>query len=272
MIKINLLPKSINEKAIVRKIAILMGVLLLLVLGGGMGYSFKLAGDVQREEQLASETEAYEQRVKNIQSQTASIVAETGPIQAKLDFINNVLKYNEEYPKLYEQVSRWIYEKVVLVAISSDGAQVTLQAKVKSLEDLGRFLLNMYQATDVFTEVSVTQANGFASGSDTSNAAPVTTGGEISGSQANLAGINAISGSLQQGPAPGTMMDITIVCRLRTPIVPPAVPAAAGAPGTPGTPGAPGAPAAPAAPPAPAAPVRGGDSQDMNPQPLRQGP
>jgi hypothetical protein len=240
MIKINLLPKSINEKMIVRRVAMLMGVLLLLVIGGGMGYSFKLAGDVQREEQLASDTEAYEARVKNIQAQTASIIGETAPIQAKLDFISNVLKYNEEYPKLYEQVCRWIYEKVTLVAMSSDGAQVTLQAKVKSIEDLGRFLLNMYQASDMFTEVSVTQANGFASGQNASSPSPVAPGQEIGGSQADLAGINAISGSLQQGPAPGAAMDVTVVCKLKTPIVAPTFGAAASTPGAPGAPAGPG--------------------------------
>ena len=156
-------------------------------------------------------------------------------------------------------MSRWVYEKVVLVAMSCDGAQVTLQAKVKSLEDLGRFLLNMYQATDLFAEVLVTQANGFASGSSSQSANPVgapSPGGEIGGSQASLAGIGAISESVQQGPATGTLMDITVVCRLRRPIVVPTFGAAASAPGSPGSPGAPGSPGVPAEPFSPA-PTRG---------------
>ncbi len=241
MIKINLLPKTLNEKAALRNTAILFGAILLALLAAGIGYSLKLQADVERQQALAAETEAYEQRVKAIQDQTAQLLASVGPIQEKLKFINEVLKYNLKYPKLYEDVAKWTYEKTVLDAIQSDGQTVTLQGRVKSLDDLGRYLLNMYAATDLFAEVRITQATGFGSSSEGNVQAPSTVGAQLSGSQATQAGIEAITGSVARQPVRNPWITFVAVCKLRDPIVAPVPPGGEGAPqaggGVPGAPG-----------------------------------
>lgn len=248
MIKINLLPKTLSQKAVVRNIAIAFAAALVLLIGIGVGVSIKMQGDVEDREALASATETIETRVKGIQAQTASLNESMKPIQAKLDFIRGVLEYNLQFPKLYEEVARWTYEKVVLTGIESNGVEVNLRARVKTLDDLGRYLLNMYRATSLFSEVRVTQASGFDQGSSAGQPPPMTMGTEIAGSQANLAGIGAISGSMARAPqAQGSWIDFTIACKLRNPIVPPtfsggAAPAGPGAPGAPGPPGTFGGP------------------------------
>lgn len=249
MIKINLLPKTLNQKAVLRNTALLFGALLLVLLAAGIGYSFKLQGDVNREEALAAETEAYEQRVKAIQQQTAQILAAIQPMQAKLDFINNVLKYNLEFPKLYEQVATWTYDKAVLSGLQSDGTNVTLRARVKNLDDLGRYMLNMYRATDLFTEVRVTEASGFGSRPGRPTQASQSMGYQIGGSQASLAGITAVAGGVSRTPITDPGIDFTVVAKLKNPIAAPqfsgaASSAAGGAPQPPGSPMPPeGAPA-----------------------------
>jgi Tfp pilus assembly protein PilN len=267
MIKINLLPKTLNQKAALRNTAILFGVVLIALIAAGVGYSMKLQGDVDKEKVLAEETIAYEARVKAIQAERDKLKADMAPTLAKLKFINDVLKYNLEYPALYEKVARWTYEKAVLDAVSSDGTNVTVQGRVKNLDDLGRYLLNMYCATDLFTEVRITQASGFGAKGETVNqsapAGPM--GTEISGSHATNAGIEAISASLSK-PLPGqgtTWIGFTAVCKLKTPLVAPTPPGGA-APSQPGAP-APAAPMPDSAPPgAPSVPGRMPDG-DINP-------
>lgn len=266
MIKINLLPRTINQKAVLRNTAVIFAVLLAFVISAGVAYSMKLRGQVQQMETMAADAEAWETRVKGIQTETENLLSSIKPIQDKLDFINNVLDYNLKYPALYEEVAKWTYQKVVLVGMGCDGTQVTLQARVKSLDDLGRYLLNMYQATGLFTEVAITSIPSFGASQSAGQFSGMPTmpgmpgrpgmpgmaglgGGEIGGSQAPLAGIEAISTSVQRMPLESGWIEFTVTCKLKTPIVAPTFAGAGGgaadaqsAPGMPGPamPGMPG--------------------------------
>jgi Tfp pilus assembly protein PilN len=241
MIKINLLPASINERRIVKNTAILFGVLVVAVVAVGMLYTYLfLIPKVQAEEELAVRTEALEQEVLGIEKQRDEWKAKIPPIRQKLDFINNVLDYNQRFPKLYEDVARWTYEKIAYTDMTSDGIQVSMSARARSLDDVGRFLLNMYQATDLFTEVVISGVPGYpmdsGGASQVQNFGP---GGWAGGGpQANLAGIEAISTGVQQGPQT-RYIGFTVNCRLRTPIVAPVFGAGAATAGVPGTPGMP---------------------------------
>ena len=244
MIKINLLPRSINEKRIIRNTAMLFAFLLVVVIAGGMTFYTKLRNNVQTTEQLATVTEAWEARVQGIQKQGQDMTASIQPLQQKIDFISGVLEYNQKFAALYEQVGKWTYERVVYASMQSDGNVVAMQARAKSLDDVGRFLLNMYRATDLFTEVMISGVPGYPSNQSSNVGDPggpdYAAGGQISGSQASLAGIGAISSSVDKKPEGGTWIDFTVTCRLKTPIVAPAFAgAAAGAvPAGPGyTPG-----------------------------------
>lgn len=259
MIRINLLPKTINTKRILRNTAILFGVLLVAVLAGGMTYGHKLDNDRLAEEKLASDTEAYEKKVKDLQAQAQTLRDSIKPIKQKLDFINAVIEYNGKTPKLYKQVAAWTYEKITYksMAISSDGASLTMDARAKSLDDVGRYLLNMYRATDLFTEVTISGVPGYESdqGSGSGSSASGPDGGEIGGSQASLAGINAISNGVEQGPNLTNWIEFTVSCKLKTPITAPSFGAASAATGTGGVAApAPSVGRAPAPPMTPAKP------------------
>lgn len=264
MIKINLLPKTLAEKALIRNTAILFGVLLLVLIAAGVGYSMKLQRDVEDMEAQAAAAEQLQQQVKAIQDYTTQLKASVQTDREKLDFIRNVLKYNLEFPKLYEKIAMWTYNKVVLTGLESDGQGVTLRARVRTIDDLGRYLLNMYQATDLFTQVQITSATGFAdSGTPGPQPGPSTPGGQIAGSQASLAGLQAITTGVSRVPTGPKWIDFVVACKLRTPIVAPTAPGAGqttgGGPGMPGAPmGGPPMPGAPGAPP-------GGGRQDVYP-------
>lgn len=242
MIKINLLPRTINEKKVIKNTAVLFGVLVVMVAMIGVLYTqLFLVPQVQAEEQLATQTEALEQEVLGIEKQVADWKDnKIPPVQKKLTFIKDVLDYNLKYPKLYEEIAKWTYEKVAYMGMGCDGTQVTIAARTKSLDDLGRFLLNMYRATDLFTEVTISGVPGYPTagrgggGGYDMQAMP----GGGGGPEANLSGIGAISTGVQNAPADG-YMGFMVNCKLKTPITAPAFGGAQAAPGTPGASSAP---------------------------------
>jgi hypothetical protein len=224
MIKINLLPRKINEKAAVRNTAILFGGLVVLVALVGIIYTqFFLIPQVRAEEDLATRTEALEKEVLAIEKQTSDWrTSKIPPIQKKLDFINNVIDYNLKYPQLYEDIAKWTYEKISYVAMGCNGTEVSMGARAKNIEDIGRFLLNMYRAQDLFTEVTISGVPGYpmaAAGADggfTQQSDPF--GG--SGPEASLAGIGAITTGIQSAP-PSGFIGFSVSGKLKTPITAP---------------------------------------------------
>ncbi len=264
MMKINLLPRTINERKIVRNTAILFGVLVIAVAAIGIAYTqMFLVPQVQAEQDLATRTETLQHEVEGIEAEAKSWQDKIVPVKSKLDFITSVLAYNLKYPKLYEDVAKWTYEKISYTGLTCDGTQMSMSARARSLDDLGRFLLNMYQATDLFTEVTISGVPGYPIGSTqqggggSMDRTGVMAGIPGGGPAANLAGMGAISVGVQNGPA-ARYIDFTVNCKLKTPIAAPAFGAAGGAAaGQPGAAGAP-APAAPPAAPAVAPPPGGG--------------
>lgn len=258
MIKINLLPKSINEKRIVRNLAVLFGIVFVAIVAGGVLYAqMVLAPQVAYEQGQAEQAANLEAQVTKLESDTQGVRgSQIAPIQAKLSFISNVLEYNKKYPKLYEEIGKWTYEKIAYTSMTCDGTQVAMSARARSLDDLGRYLLNMYRATDLFTEVTISGVPGYPAGAN-STGMPMQQGPSGYGPQANLAGMPAI----QEGVSGGSVaryIDFTVNCKLKTPIAAPTFTPGAAAGGAAGATGAPGAPTAPGAPGAPPAPGMGG--------------
>lgn len=252
MIKINLLPKSINERKIVKNTAILFGVLVVAVVAIGILYTqvflVKQVADMQAKADYA---EDLRQEVDDIESKTAGIKKDTEPINTKLNFIMGVLEYNQKFPKLYEDIAKWTYEKISYTSMVCNGMDVTMTAQARSLDDLGRFLLNMYQARDLFSQVTISGVPGYpmdSSGSSGAQVQDVSLGAWGGGGpQGNFAGIGAIATGVQQGPR-ARYIGFSVTCMLRTPIV---APAFSGAAATTGALGAPGMPPVPMGQPAP---------------------
>jgi len=236
----------------------LFGVLVVAVLAIGIGYTqLVLVPKVAAQEELATQTEALEAEVVGIEKQRDEWLGKIPPIKSKLDFINNVLEYNKKFPKLYEEIAKWTYEKISYTSMVCDGTQVSMTARARSLDDIGRFLLNMYCATDLFTEVTISGVPGYPAGA-TSFGGGITLpqGSPGTGPQANLAGMPAIAESVMSGPI-ARYLDFTVTCKLKNPIVAPTFSGGTGTSGDPNAPGgvpmppSPGVPAGPMGPPPP---------------------
>jgi len=223
VLKINLLPPYIFERRKVRQAAFVAGLAFVMVLGGMLGWWFtlnKAKADLQLQVQ---EMEAKRDEVVALQKRVEAEEAKIPPIQQKLDFIDGLLKYIDAIPNLYEELARYTYGRILYRSITPSSDSLSIEAHARSLGDCGRYLLNMYRASHIFSSVTISSVPGYPSG--------VTRGG--------------------QG------FDFTVTCRLVNPIVPPqyaGVSTEAQAGGAPVTGGAPGT----FAPPPPSAQPPGG--------------
>ncbi len=204
MIKINLLPKSIGQSTLSQITAGILTVFLLLVVGGLLGYYHMVmvprTDDMEKQADAAVELKT---RVQGIQAEAAAQTDLIAPIKDKINFVDDVVKYNRKYPELFEKVARWTYDQVVYSSMSTSGGTLTMNARAQSLEDLGRYLLNMYRATDLFTSVSISNVPSYPGRSSLPNNG--------------------------RGPIVQTPLDFTVTCQLKETFSPPSPPLGSGA-------------------------------------------
>jgi hypothetical protein len=203
MIKINLLPKSIGQSTLSQITAGILTVFLLLVVGGLLGYYHMVmvpkTDDMEKQADAAVELKT---RVQGIQAEAAAQTDLIAPIKEKINFVDDVVKYNTKYPELFEKVARWTYDQVVYSSMSTSGGTLTMSARAQSLEDLGRYLLNMYRATELFTSVSISNVPSYPGRSSVPNNG--------------------------RGPIVQTPLDFTVTCQLKETFSPPSPPSGGG--------------------------------------------
>jgi hypothetical protein len=156
VLKINLLPKYIYEKRKTRQLLILF-IVLVLGVGAGMVGWFTVLN--KQKQDLTVQVADMEQKKAEVDALTAEATAEEGkapPMQNKVTFIEGIMNYNTEYPKLYEALSRFTYSRVLYKSIEpSAGTQLKIVARARSVGDCGRYLMNMYRASALFSSVTI---------------------------------------------------------------------------------------------------------------------
>ncbi len=285
MLKINLLPSYIYEKRSVRR-AIFMFSVLFVACAVGMIFWWIMLRNTERNLNVrVTDMEAKAGQVATLQQQVDAATAKIPPYEAKVKFIEDLQAYNVKVPKLYEDLAKYTYAKILYKSVQPAGTTLTIQAHANSIGDCGRYLLNMYRAQHLFTSVSINEgaipgwpAQG---GSATSAAGPgMMPGGPgampgmgrpslAMGPRPSGAGMPGMPGMPGMGAMPGmggrsqvqaaasnTGIDFTVTCTLRDPITPPTYSQgtvepdnATAMPGMPpGMPGMPGRPTGPGMP------------------------
>jgi hypothetical protein len=263
MIKINLLPPYIYEKRQVRMLALGLLVLIMATAVGGVTYKMRLDASTATMKQQADEAEAKKAQIAQINSSADGERGKIAPIAAKLKFIQDVQKYNLVMPELYQQLARFTYKGVLYRKLTPSATGMTIEAYTPSLSDLGRYLLNMYKADSIFSNVSISAIPGYPSAEGVSvvsgggYAGPMESYPGMSSSASRYGGLGAVMSGVEK-TIKEKGFNFTVACALKTPIAAPAPPGGgAAAPGAPGM--APGM-AGPAAAPAAAAPPPPSDS------------
>ncbi|MHB0999326.1 MAG: PilN domain-containing protein [Armatimonadota bacterium] len=249
MLKINLLPKYIYERRNVRKMILLFGVIFIAVAAGMVAWIFQLSSKERLLTDQVSKMEIEAEAVKALEAEVTAEQAKIPPIEAKYQYVKDVLNYNEKLPALYEQVARYTYNRIEYRSMNASGGQLQISAHARSVGDCGRYLLNMYRAGHLFSSVSISSVPGWPAGRSGGGG-----GGMMGGMMGGMPG--GMPGGMMGGmpPMPGMMggmpggmpgmtggsaastasaadgFDFTVTCALVQPITAPAyIPGGAGA-------------------------------------------
>ena len=161
MIKINLLPSNIFEARAIKRVIALFAIILIAVVAVSLVMTQKLnkeSADLQQQTKVAADLK---QQADTLASQASSLLAQIAPIESKIKFIDDVKAHNLVYPKLYEELAKFTYKKIIYSSLQSDGSALTITAYTPSLKDTGRYLLNMYRATHIFSSVTISGVPGY---------------------------------------------------------------------------------------------------------------
>ena len=287
MIKINLLPPNIFEARAVKRLMVVFGVIALVIIVACAAWTMKISSDTRAMAAQADDVQRLSEQAAGIRAQADGERARIAPMDQKRQFFEAVWDYNSKYPDLYEDLAKFTYAKVTYSQLTPSSGTLQLQAVAPTLSDAGRYLLNLYRATHIFSSVSISAVPGYPpqagagggglmmpSGAPTPLAVPG--GGSMplpmappvseGGPATSYGGLAAISAGVSRAEAQRPGFSFTVTCALANPIFPPSFGGAAaqgqGMPGMPAMPGlaaplpVPGGapvPATPAAAPARAA-------------------
>jgi hypothetical protein len=83
-------------------------------------------------------------------------------LQPKLDFINNMLAYNRQYPGLYTRTAGYTYREVTLLNLEATSNQLKFDAYVSNPVDVSRVMLYLTQSPDFQGLPQVSGVPGFS--------------------------------------------------------------------------------------------------------------
>lgn len=164
-VKINLLPKSYYEKKSAKILSVILFVVLVAVVGGLFFYKMNV---IDTKIDGLNKKIAYAQNIKKqvdgLNAEVEQRKADVAYYTKRVDFMNDVLRFNKSIPRIFEDVAMWTYDKVQYQSLGTDGSSVTIRGRSRSLDDIGRYILNLYQAQNIFTSVTLS-IDGLGGGS-----------------------------------------------------------------------------------------------------------
>lgn len=161
MLRINLLPASVAQRRIAKKMTALFSLLFLIFLIGPLAYNLAVQKPHQAEiEQQATEAEAGKAKTDALKAQAAAQVALIAPIKAKVDFVKQVYANNRRWPQLYATVARYTNSDILYSDAAVSGQTMSIKAYTPSIAAVGRYLQTMYKEPD-FTTVAIDRLPGY---------------------------------------------------------------------------------------------------------------
>jgi cell division protein FtsB len=161
VLKINLLPKYIWEKRKVKQTIFVFVVLFMGVVAGMVAWHLSLAAKQRDLTAQVADMQIKANEVKQLEAQAVAEEQRIPVIQGKVSFIEGIMQYNLQYPKLYEELAKYTYSRILYRSVEASSGQLKVTAHARSIGDCGRYLLNMYRASHVFNAVGIDGVPGW---------------------------------------------------------------------------------------------------------------
>ena len=155
MLRINLLPASINEGKR-RNWAILGALALLLaVLAGALGFHFLyLMPKVVARETEADDMETQRKAVDQLVAETKTIRDQVAPIKEKVDYVEAVRFHNAIRQKIFRNAAQYTIRDAEYGSMAVNGNVLQINGYVRKVADVGRLYITMFGNPDI-TAVSI---------------------------------------------------------------------------------------------------------------------
>jgi len=161
MLRINLLPAYIAERRKTRAAIVMSTLLFLAVTGGLLAYNFGvLQPAVAAREQEAADQEAIVAQVKDLETKIQEETTKATPYKEKVGFVKEVHFQNTIRSKIYRNAARYTDPKVEYSSMAANANVLSMNAYVRSLDDLGRMYITMFGNPDV-NAVSISGIPGY---------------------------------------------------------------------------------------------------------------
>ena len=201
-VKINLLPKSYYETKAAKGLIWLFAAILIAMIIGGIFWKIAIDKQIAEVQNKIDIANGYKSQIDAINQEITNRQNEVAYYQIRVDAIQKVLDFNKTIHEPFDEVARWTYEKVQYTSLTINGTSVTIRGRARSLNDIARYILNLYQASDTFNPGTITltvDGMGSGTGSSTTMGGP----GGMPGSPSGMPG--APAGATGMPGAPGGM-------------------------------------------------------------------
>jgi Tfp pilus assembly protein PilN len=143
MVKINLLPIYILERSRVRRIAVAVGLLLVLQIIALVLAVMHAKAKVAMEQDRAKYWGDVATVVDDVATMTQERKSAVGPYQQWVTWVDSQKVYNSKVADLLMYMAHFVHAKVALQSFSWSGTSLTLSGTTDSLETANQFYLNM---------------------------------------------------------------------------------------------------------------------------------
>lgn len=161
MLKINLLPKSIN---VARQRNVAIGVVTVLVAAEVGVLLFMRQAPLKHRDDLnarKTEVESHLTELQGVKSKADAVNAEESALAPKYDFLTNMVKYNKQHPALYRRIARYTYSEATFLNLEASANQVKFDAYVANPTDVSRLLLGLSRSPDLQGLPAITGVPGW---------------------------------------------------------------------------------------------------------------
>ena len=159
--RIDLLPPYVREWMLGRTLTIAFTLIFIVSVVFCLITFVTLSSQAAAAEQRAQTMEAAKRRVTAVQDEAKATLAQVQPIQDKLDFVQKVDDYRDQWIKLYVTLGdRTARSGFIYTDASVKGTAMTIKAYSPTVQDVTVYLQAMYQEPD-FASATVDKVVGF---------------------------------------------------------------------------------------------------------------
>ena len=162
MLKITLLPPYVREKKRIRNAGLVMIFFVIVAIAAPLYMVNKLNTDTKKITDATALLQNDKNEVGRLNTEITNVTNANADLLKIVSFVDNVRTYNTELPKVLEQVAGWTYAKVQILEWQLGGTppvfdRVTMDCRTDSVDSMYKALNNMWNAQNLFSQVSLVQ-------------------------------------------------------------------------------------------------------------------